>query len=103
MPLDRAWAQEQSGTDLRIRQSIAGEPGDQPLLCGEVVARLDGPLAHLLSRGKELTPRPLGERVHPDRREMVVGGTELDTRVAAAILAAQPLAVEQLSPSELGT
>src|SRR3954454_2529957 len=103
MPLHRARAEEEPDADVRIREALAGQTRDLPLLGGENVAGLDGPLAHVLAGRKQLTPGPLGECLHPDRRELVVGGTELDTRVAAAILAAQPLPVEQLSPGELGT
>ena len=45
----------------------------------------------------------LGERLHADRGEQVVGGAQLRARVDAAILAAQPLAVEQVRAGELGT
>ena len=44
----------------------------------------------------------LGERLHADRRELVVGGAELHAGVDAAILPAQPLAVEQVGAGELG-
>src|SRR5207302_11128660 len=70
---------------------------------GENVARRYGPLAHFLTRRKQLPPGSLGERLHPDRRELVVGGTKLDACVAPAILAAQPLPVDQMSPGEVRT
>ena len=44
---------------------------------------------------EELRTCALGERVHPHRRELVVRGAELGARVDSAVLAAQPLAVEQ--------
>ena len=60
-------------------------------------------LAQLLARSDQLPARPLGERLHPDRRELVVGGAELDARVDAALLAAQPLPVNQMGAGQLRT
>jgi hypothetical protein len=54
-----------------------------------------------LARGLELAAGALGERLHADRGELVVGGTELGTRVDTAMLAAQPLPVEQMRAGEL--
>src|SRR4051812_29302152 len=98
MPLDGAWAEEETGADVRIRQALPGQARDLLLLGGENIARRVGPLAHLLPRRNQLTPGPLAESLHADRRELVVGGAELDTRVDPAALAAQPLPVEQMSP-----
>src|SRR5829696_1287475 len=103
MPLHGARAQEQPRRDLRIRQALAGQRRDLSLLRGQVVARLDRTLAHLLAGHLKLSACAIGESLHPDRRELVVGGTELDTRIDPAILAAQPLPVEQMSPGELRT
>ena len=69
---------------------------------GQIVARLDRPLAHRLAGRQQLTAGALGERLHADRRELVVRGAQLRTRVDPAILAAQPLAVEQVRAGELG-
>ena len=52
--LDGARADEQLGADLRVREPVAGEPGDLRLLGGELVARLDGALAHGLAGGQQL-------------------------------------------------
>ena len=87
-----------SGFDSPSRASSR----DLPLLRGQIVARLDRPLAHLLARRQQLPARALGERLHPDRRELLVGGAELLARVDPATLAAQPLAVEQVRAGELG-
>src|SRR3954452_1206836 len=103
VPLHGARAEEEPGADVRARQALPGQTRDLPLLGGENVARRDGPLAHFLPRRKQLTPGPLAESVHPDRRELVVRGTEFDTRVDPAILAAQPLPVEQMRPGEVRT
>ena len=59
------------------------------------------PLAHLLARRQQLAPGALGERLHADRGELVVGGAELRARVDPPVLAAQPLAVEQVRAGEL--
>ena len=50
---------------------------------------------------KQLTPGSVGECVHSDRHELVVGGTKLDTCVDPAVLAAQPLPVEEMGAPEL--
>src|SRR5580700_6097774 len=52
MPLDGARAEEQLGADLRVRQPVAGEPGDLRLLGGERARRLHAPLADVLSGGQ---------------------------------------------------
>ena len=70
---------------------------------GELVARLRSALAGGLARGRQLPARSLGERLHSDRRELIVRGTQLRARVHPATLAAQPLAVDQLRTRELGT
>ena len=67
----------------------------------QLVARLDGSLAHLLARRQQLTPGALGERLHADRHEQLVCRAELLARVDPAALAAQPFAVEQVSAREL--
>ena len=58
-------------------------------------------LADFLARGQELAPGPLGERLHAHRRQHLVGGPQLPARFNAAALAAQPLAVEQVTAGEL--
>src|SRR5215210_9225028 len=103
MPLDGTRAEEEPRTDLRIGQALTGESSDLPLLRGEVIARLDRTLAHLLASHLQLSACALGESLHADRRELVVRSTELDPRVDPAVLAAQPLPVEQMSPGELRT
>src|SRR5580704_11441911 len=75
VPLDRARADEQLRADLRVRQAVAGQPGDLLLLRRELVARVGASLAHLLARREELAAGALGERLHPDRGEQVVGRT----------------------------
>ena len=69
VPFDGAGAEEQPGADLRVGQAVAGQAGDLLLLGRELVARLDGALAHLLARRQQLAARALGERLHADRGE----------------------------------
>src|SRR4051794_2523794 len=73
VPLDRANADEKLRSDLRIRQDVPRETGDLLLLRSQLAARLDAALAHLSSGSDELPACPLGERLHADRREHVVG------------------------------
>ena len=103
MPLNGPRAEEEPRADLRIRQAVAGEPRDLPLLCGQIIAGLDGPLPHRLARRLELLAGALGERLHPDLDEHFVGRAQLLSRVDPAILTAQPLAVDQMRAGELGT
>ena len=72
--------------------------------CGVSSSRVSkAPLAHLLAGCEQLAAGALGERLHADRDEHVVGGPQLLACVDASALAAQPLAVEQMRAGELGT
>src|SRR5215204_2562082 len=103
VPLDRARAEEEPCPDLGVRQAVASQPSDLPLLLGQVVARLDAALAHRLARRLQLAAGALRERLHADRGEQPVGGAELDAGVDATVLTAQRLAVEEMSAGELRT
>src|SRR5262245_22392699 len=103
MPLDGARAEEQLCSDLVVGEAVAREPGDLALLRGQLVARLDRPLSHLLARHAKLVAGALGERLHSDRREALVRAAQLLARVDAPALAAQPFAVQQARTRELGT
>jgi hypothetical protein len=75
--------------------------GDLPLLTGEIVARLHAACADLLlTRRQQLCACAVGERLHPDRRELLKRRPQLLACVDAALLAAQPLAVEQVCACE---
>src|SRR2546428_4498334 len=50
--LDRARTDEQPGADLRVGESVAGEPRDLPLLSRELVARFNRAFADSLARGQ---------------------------------------------------
>jgi hypothetical protein len=62
---------------------------------------LDGALAHLLAGRDQLPAGALGERLHADRDEHVVGGAQLLARFDAAALAAQLLTQEEMRAGEL--
>ena len=62
-----------------------------------------GPFAGALAGRLQLDPRALGERLHPEVGEEVVGDPQLLARVKASALASQPLAVEQMRPREVQT
>ena len=94
VPLDGARAEEQPGADLRIGKSVASELGDLPLVRRELIACLDLALAHLLAGGEQLAAGALRERLHADRDEHLVGGSQLLARILTPALAPQPLAVE---------
>ena len=102
MPLHGPWADEQPRADLRVRQPVAGESRDQLLLRRELVTSRVLSLADRPAGGQQLAAGALGERLHADGVESVVRGAQLFARVDAPALAAQPLAVEQLRPGELG-
>ena len=81
---------------------VAGEPGDLRLLRREVVARLRRCACATVSPvASELAAGALGERLGADAAEHLVGGAQLLARVHAPVLAAQPLAVEQLGAGEV--
>src|SRR3954468_3236776 len=103
VPFDGPRAEEELCADLGVRQALAGEPRDLALLRGQIVASLDGSPPHLLAGGLKLLAGALGERLHADRGQHLVGRAQLVARVDPAVLAAQPLPVEQMSPGELGT
>jgi hypothetical protein len=99
VPLNRARAEEQPRADLRVRQAVARELSDLPLLRRQIIACFDGSPAGSLARRHQLATRALRERLHPHRREHVVCCAELLARVDPATLATQPLTVEQARTS----
>ena len=101
VPLDRARTEEQLGTDLRVGEPVAGEPGDLLLLRREILARLERTLAQLRTGGDQLALGALGERLHPDLGEHLLGGPQPLARLAGTTVAAQPLAEDQMCTGEL--
>ena len=94
-------ADEQAFADLRVRQPVTGQFGDVSLLGRQLATGLDTALAGGLPGGPQLTPGPLGERLHAHRLQHLVGGAQLLAGVAPATLPAQPLPVEQVGTGEL--
>ena len=86
---------------LRVGQAISGEPGDLLFLWVSSSRVVALPLAHLLAGRQQLAAGPLGERLHSDRVEQLVGRAQLLARVHTSVLAAEPLAVEELGAGEL--
>src|SRR5262249_58931007 len=80
VPLDRARGQEQLGAELRAGVAVAGQPGDLLLLRREPVARRGAAPSYLLPRGDQLPAGALGERLHADRVQHVVGRAQLLAR-----------------------
>src|SRR4051812_48170039 len=54
VPLDGPRAEVELGADLRIRATVAREPGDQLLLGRQLITRLVDALADLRPRGEKL-------------------------------------------------
>jgi hypothetical protein len=101
MVFDCPRADEELGADLGIRQAVAGKPGDLLLLRRELAACFDVASSNLLTRRYQLPAGTLGERLHADRHERVMGCTHLLARLEASTAAPQPLSKEQPGASEL--
>src|SRR5271165_4038585 len=100
--VDGGGAQEQLPGDVPVALALADQPGDLRLLRRELGFGLGGPLAGAFAGGQQLDPGPFGERPGAHRGEHLVRGAELLAGVAAAALAAQPLAVHQVGAGQLG-
>jgi catechol 2,3-dioxygenase-like lactoylglutathione lyase family enzyme len=86
-----------------VGQVLGDQLGDLRLLRGE---HLRGPRTARpgrLAGGAQLGPGPAGEGPHAHRVEHPERGTQLVPGVAAASLAAQPLAIEEVGAGEVGT
>src|SRR5215208_3540989 len=99
--LDRAGADEQLCADLRVGETVSGEPSDVCLLGCEHAARVVLALPRRFTRGQELVPGPVGKPFGPDAAEHLVGGSELLARVDAPVLATQPFAVQKPGAGEV--
>jgi hypothetical protein len=84
-----------------LENPLASQPRDLLLLGSQLVARLDGPLVHMLAGRQQLETSAFGERLHSDRAEPLVGGAELLARGNPPPPTAQPFAVEQMRAGEL--
>ena len=99
--LHRAGADEQLCADLRVGETILGEPSDVCLLWCEDAARVVGARPCGLTRRRELVTGALGKSVGPDAAEHFVGCSELLARVDAPVLATQPFAVQEPGAGEV--
>jgi len=103
VPLHRAGADVELRCDLRVGPPLGGEPGDVRLLGGEFEECVDASPAGGLARRRQLVTRLVGEPVGAHGDEHVVGGVQVGPGVDAAVLATQPLPVEQMGAGQLGT
>ena len=101
MPFHRAWADEQLSADFRVGEPFPGEPGNLPLLRGQVIACVDGALAHSFAGGQQLATSALSECLRSHGSEHSVRRTQLLARVHTPAFAAQPFAAEQMRPGVL--
>src|SRR5689334_2972938 len=101
MPLDSAYAHVELRPDLPVRGSGSSETRNLQFLKGELICRVDGALAHSLSRRAELVRRPIGERIETHRSELVVRHAKVNPRIDSPMRAAEPLAVDQMGPRSL--
>src|SRR5690349_14815757 len=103
MPLDRPRAEKQSGTDVRVRQTVERHQCDLSLLGGQLVIgrSFGGAFADRLPRGPQLTTRALGKALHADRVEDVVGRAQLGPGFSPARLAAQPFTIDEVGAAEI--
>src|SRR5215469_1863485 len=83
---DGGAADEQLRGDLRVRGAFPGEAGDQRLLRGQGVPRLDGAFAGLTATCPQFDARPFGKRYGTDRVEDLIGAAELIAGVTPAPL-----------------
>jgi len=86
VPFDRARADEQLGTDLRITVPVNGQPGDLGLLGGELVHRLDRAPAYHFTGRHQLPPGAFSEGRHSHPVQQLMSQTQLLPGVAAAAL-----------------
>jgi NADP-dependent 3-hydroxy acid dehydrogenase YdfG len=101
VPFDRAGAEEELGPDLGVGLPVAGARRDLHHLRGEAPVGFLRALAHGLAGGEQLPARALREPVRPDRPQHSVGAAELPAGVDPAVLAAEPLAVEQVRAGQI--
>ena len=103
VPLGRACADEQLRADLRVRQALTREPGDLLLLRRELLACAKRALPGLLACRQQLAAGALGERLHANRRELLIGGPQPFARIEPSALPAQPLPVDQMRAGQIRT
>ena len=102
VPLHGAGPDEQLRADLGVGPPVARQPGDLPLLRGQLRARVLVPLAHLLPGGQELAPGAFGEGLDIQRAQGVEREPQLAAGVEPAVLPAQPFAVAEPGARRVG-
>ena len=95
---DGTQAHERLSGDVRVGQALAGQPGDLGFPGGEPIGWISLALAHLLAGGTQLTRGPFGKPVGLHGGEHLVSGTQRLAGIHAAVLAAQPFSVNEMSP-----
>jgi hypothetical protein len=101
MSLDRTCGQEQLGADLRL---VRPSPASRAMRASCAVSAVMVSALRLRTVspvGDQLPARALGERLHADVGEHVVGCAQLLPRIEASALTAQPFPVQQVRPGEL--
>jgi hypothetical protein len=102
VPLDRARAEEELRTDLRVCQPFRCEPRDLRLLCGQIAASVISALPGCLPGCGEFPSRAIGETGHSYLTEQFVRCPKLPPRIKPAALSSQPFAEDEMSPREIG-
>src|SRR4051794_16634133 len=100
--LDRPGADEQAAPDLRVRETLARELGDQDLLGRQLLGGGRGAPACRFAGGQKLTPGSGCERLHAHGVQGLVRSPQVLARLRAAAPTAEPLAVHEVGPRELG-
>lgn len=102
MRIDGPWADEQLGGDLLRRGTRGDQVGDLQLVRRQLVDGGDASAPSALARRPELALGSSGEPFGADRPQPVERASQPGAGVHAAVLPAEPFAVEQLRPTELG-
>src|SRR5437763_15593079 len=93
VPLHRAGADEQLGTDLGVGVTLGGKSGDLGFLGRDFVAGVDGALAHRLAGGGEFAGRPLSEALDTHGGERLVCQSQVVASIDPPALATPPLTI----------
>src|SRR5580700_5326109 len=98
---DGGLADENSRADFRVGEAVARQPRDLRLLGSELISGFDAAFPRALTRGRQLALASVGESLGAHAREHLERGTQLLPGLAAAALASQPLAVDQVGAGKL--
>src|SRR5262249_10050956 len=81
VPFDRSLAEVEQARDLSIGLAVTSEPRDLVLLWRELLSRVVGALAYLLTRRIEFSARTFAERLHADVSKYGVRGAQMNARI----------------------